>query len=61
MRKHAFIGKSMESSKKNPKINPKRRFGLEFRLNEITRPDQNINQINSVSRINPDSGINPVS
>ena len=31
------------------------------RLNEMTRPDQNISQINLVSRIDPDSRINPVS
>ena len=29
------------------------------RLNEMTRPDQNISQINLVSRIDPDSRINP--
>ena len=43
VRNHAFMVKSMESSKKNPK---RKKIALELysgtRLNEMTRPDQNI-------------------
>ena len=43
VRKHAFMVKSMGSSKKNPK---RKKIALELysgtRLNEMTRPDQNI-------------------